>query len=161
MKSQDENNQEQVESSMSIIREDVEQDHKLVLKGNALIEARYGISVTAQKLFLGLIARVDPTASELPTFRLTKKDMHDLDIGVGKQTAYRNYTSACLELLGLRVSLVEKNMNTGEVEDTDINIFSRNTRRWNDASREELKEVEFRFTKDVEPYLRDFSSDIR
>ena len=161
MKSQYENSQEPVESNISMIREDIHQDYKLVLKGNALIEARYGLSVTAQKLFLGLIARVDPTSSKLPAFKLSRKELQDMDIGVGKQTVYRNFTSACLELLGLRVSLVEKNLNTGEVEDTDINIFSRNTRKWKNGSREDLKEVEFRFTKDVEPYLRDFNSDIR
>ena len=152
--------QEQAESNRAIIRED-SQDHKLVLKGNALIEARYGLSVTAQKMFLGLIARVNPNSSELPTFKLSRKELLDMDIGVGKQTAYRNFTGACLELLGLRVSLVEKNLKTGEVEDTDINIFARNTRTWKDQDRKELKEVEFRFTRDVEPYLRDFSGDIR
>ena len=159
MKDKDNTDQEQAESSMAIIREDT-QDHKLVLKGNALIEARYGLSATAQKLFLGLVARVDPTSSKLPSFKLNRKELLGMDIGVGKQTAYRNFTGACLELLGLRVSLVEKNLKTGEVEDTDINIFSRNTRTWKDQGRKELKEVEFRFTQDVEPYLRDFSGDI-
>lgn len=158
MRNTDNIDQEQAESSMAIIRDT--QNHKLVLKGNALIEARYGLSVTAQKLFLGLVARVDPTSSKLPLFKLTRKELLDMDIGVGKQTAYRNFTGACLELLSLRVSLVEKNRETGEVEDSDINIFSRNTRTWKDKERKELKEVEFRFTRDVEPYLRDFSGDI-
>lgn len=159
MEDKDNTDRKQTESSMAIIREGT-QDHKLVLKGNALIEARYGLSVTAQKLFLGLIARVNPTSSKLPSFKLTRKELLSMDIGVGKQTAYRNFTDACLELLGLRVSMVEKNLKTGEVEDTDINIFSKNTRTWKDQERKELKEVEFRFTRDVEPYLRDFSGDI-
>lgn len=152
--------EEQAESTMSIIREDVK-DYRLVLKGNALVEARYGLSVTAQKLFLGLIARIDPTNKTLPSFTLTRKELIEMEIGVGKQTAYRNFTGACKELLGLRVSLVVKNVKSGEVEETEINIFSRNTRTWKDNTRTDLRQVEFCFTSDVEPFLRDFSGDMR
>ena len=152
--------QTEIESAMSIIRDDSAQDQRLVLKGNALVEGRYKLSLIAQKMFIAMVSRVNPTDEKLPGFVLTREELLKMDIGVSKATAYRQFSDACIELLGLRVSVVERNLKTGEVDETDINIFSKNTRTWKDQSRTSLKQVDFRFTDDVDPYLRDFSRDI-
>lgn len=160
MSAQSKRSKIEIEPVMTIIKDDGTHDHRLVLKGNALIEARYSLSLTAQKLFLAMVARVNPTAKSLPGFTLTRDDLVKMDIGVGKTSAYRNFSDACVELLGLRVSVVERNLKTGEIDETDLNVFSRNTRTWKDKNRTALKKAYFRFTADVEPYLRDFSRDI-
>ncbi|WP_419834807.1 replication initiation protein [Endozoicomonas atrinae] len=124
---------------MSIIRDDSAQDQRLVLKGNALVEGRYKLSLIAQKMFIAMVSRVNPTDEKLPGFVLTREELLKMDIGVSKATAYRQFSDACIELLGLRVSVVERNLKTGEVDETDINIFSKNTRTWKDQSRTSLK----------------------
>ena len=138
-----------------------DESNNLVVKGNTFIEGRYLLSLTAHKLLLTLISKVDPTKKKLPEFNISEKELVALDIGVSDKTVRRNFTDACLELLGLRLNRFEKDAETGELDEIAINVFTKTNKRWTDSTRTRLKEVRFTFSSEIAPYLSNFEEEIR
>lgn len=130
----------------------MEQDQKLVVKSNHIIEASYRLSLAEQRLILCAITQVrrDQEVTDEVLYSVTATEIAEL-CGTDQRTAYRDLQAATERLQARRVALLL----------APDGIIIRNKRKritcWVQTVDyiEQEGRVELRFGKDILPYLTD------
>lgn len=118
---------------------------KVVVKSNVLLESRYKISLLEMKVFLCLIAQIEPKDQEFKWYRIYLQDfMSKADLK--GRSAYQGIRDACRKLRSRELVFPEDVGKETEVPYITGFLSSLKPFRW-------LPYVEVRFDPDLKPYL--------
>lgn len=131
--------------------------HLTVTKRNDLIEARYDLSAVSLNLFNAILARIDPTSDDLPSFKFdrTSLALFMKQSGFDPGSVYKYSARIVKELLGLTVFL-ERQVDPDRVSLKGTNVFE-NTEVVINKKTNQIEEATFTFTKAIQPTIQDLT----
>src|SRR6266403_3579718 len=126
----------------------VRHGNRIVVQHNALAEARYKLSLRAQKLLIRLIAELDQRSDDFTEIKLSLKDFAALAAQESNDVTFAHFVEASEQFLGRFVAITQPPV-AGEEQARQlvchwISSFEKNP---NDKS------ITFSFDKKLKPYL--------
>ena len=131
----------------------------LVSKSNDLISGRYHLSAVALDLLNAMLARINPMSdARLPVFEFTESEMAEFmrQSHLSDASVYKYGLKIVEELLGLSVYF-KTPLDNERQEINGINVFEKSSVIYNKRTNK-LEYARFKFTEDIEPAIRELTS---
>ena len=119
--------------------------HKLVVKSNHLINASYQLTIPEMRLFLLMVAQIEPVDKDFKTYRVNIKDIAEQS-GVQHKDLYSIVRESSRQLMSKIMELQQ--------EDGKLQIAFLSSARYFDGK----GYVELRFDPGLKPYLLELKS---
>ncbi|MBF0556155.1 MAG: replication initiation protein, partial [Nitrospirae bacterium] len=118
------------------------QEDVIVVKSNDLVEARYDLTLTEQRIILYMVSMIEQQDEDFKTYRITVAEFMDI-MGIDENNAYN-------QIRQVTRSLREKNLDIYNAKENSLLNVG-----WLSASKYHIGKgyVELRFDPGLKPYL--------